>query len=641
MLFQVKRIGLFATHPTIFFMIATLFSASLKSATFEVSNADELIESLSLAESNTEDDTILVKGTILTINERIYLEKADLYKIHITGSDNSSGFIINSDYALVVQSTQATNSRTVRISNLNVESTSGDGSLISSNAPVILEDIVAKDMLSLALSTYQYANITASRLHGTNIGIAFDAGGTAGLTKDIHISDSIFIDSVVVAALSGNGGQNVYIDNSDISYPSGTDTSWCVGKVRYGSAFRISNTTVSLCKNVLYAGNQVELSILGSRFRNISETAISGQLGREWRLESNLFKDTAKIMDQNRYRGLGITFINNTVINTDVVLNITSLNYSATVPITFSNNAFYNTQVTMKGPDDGSWNPLINGSTNYFNLPSNFQNSRDGLGDTKTLEDFGFIDFSASNYQLGEQSLLIDMGDADVEVLYQYDALGQTRQIGGSVDVGAYEFVSNRPTITSFSFTGEAKAAAPLTFFAETLEDISSLTLTVDFGGGFITFVEGIQFIFSSAGAYAVTLRVMDDQEVISSRTIIISVRDLNLSEKIENASEAGRQEVINSPSTYGLALASEIPIAREEQIGACLASPSSCGISIPNADVDGNGTQDALTDGLLILRYSFGLTGDSLISGAVADDATRKTAEEIEAYLATLKPSL
>ena len=96
---------------------------------------------------------------------------------------------------------------------------------------------------------------------------------------------------------------------------------------------------------------------------------------------------------------------------------------------------------------------------------------------------------------------------------------------------------------------------------------------------------------------------------------------------------------MISSPSAYDLALASEIPVAREEQVAACLASPSSCGISIPNADIDGNGTQDALTDGLLILRYSFGLTGDSLISGVVAEDATRTTAEEIEAYLETLMP--
>jgi len=58
-------------------------------------------------------------------------------------------------------------------------------------------------------------------------------------------------------------------------------------------------------------------------------------------------------------------------------------------------------------------------------------------------------------------------------------------------------------------------------------------------------------------------------------------------------------------------------------------------------ADIDGNGEIDALTDGLLTLRYLFGLQGDTLINGVVASDATRKTAEEIEAHLETLMPSL
>ena len=58
-------------------------------------------------------------------------------------------------------------------------------------------------------------------------------------------------------------------------------------------------------------------------------------------------------------------------------------------------------------------------------------------------------------------------------------------------------------------------------------------------------------------------------------------------------------------------------------------------------ADIDGNGEIDALTDGLLTLRYLFGLQGDTLINGVVAGDATRKTAEEIEAHLETLMPEL
>ena len=58
-------------------------------------------------------------------------------------------------------------------------------------------------------------------------------------------------------------------------------------------------------------------------------------------------------------------------------------------------------------------------------------------------------------------------------------------------------------------------------------------------------------------------------------------------------------------------------------------------------ADIDGNGTIDALTDGLLTLRYLFGLEGDTLIAGVVASDATRTTAVDIEAHLKTLMPAL
>ena len=58
-----------------------------------------------------------------------------------------------------------------------------------------------------------------------------------------------------------------------------------------------------------------------------------------------------------------------------------------------------------------------------------------------------------------------------------------------------------------------------------------------------------------------------------------------------------------------------------------------------PLLDIDGNGTADALTDGLLIVRYLFGLRDSALIAGAVDPLATRSTAAAIEAYLLTLLP--
>ena len=50
--------------------------------------------------------------------------------------------------------------------------------------------------------------------------------------------------------------------------------------------------------------------------------------------------------------------------------------------------------------------------------------------------------------------------------------------------------------------------------------------------------------------------------------------------------------------------------------------------------DIDGDGEADALTDGLLLIRYLFGFSGDALISGAVSENAERASAEQIEAYI-------
>jgi hypothetical protein len=55
--------------------------------------------------------------------------------------------------------------------------------------------------------------------------------------------------------------------------------------------------------------------------------------------------------------------------------------------------------------------------------------------------------------------------------------------------------------------------------------------------------------------------------------------------------------------------------------------------------DVDGNGAQDALTDGVLILRALFGFQGDTLIDGAVGAGATRTTADAISAFISLALP--
>jgi hypothetical protein len=57
--------------------------------------------------------------------------------------------------------------------------------------------------------------------------------------------------------------------------------------------------------------------------------------------------------------------------------------------------------------------------------------------------------------------------------------------------------------------------------------------------------------------------------------------------------------------------------------------------------DVDGNGTPDALTDGILILRYLFAPTGSWTYSDAVGVGATRTSRDQLRAFLDQFNPSM
>ena len=58
-----------------------------------------------------------------------------------------------------------------------------------------------------------------------------------------------------------------------------------------------------------------------------------------------------------------------------------------------------------------------------------------------------------------------------------------------------------------------------------------------------------------------------------------------------------------------------------------------------PYFDVDQNGQMDALTDGLLIIRFLFGLTDESLISNVISQEAQRLSSSDIIQYLKELSP--
>lgn len=57
--------------------------------------------------------------------------------------------------------------------------------------------------------------------------------------------------------------------------------------------------------------------------------------------------------------------------------------------------------------------------------------------------------------------------------------------------------------------------------------------------------------------------------------------------------------------------------------------------------DIDGDGEVNALTDGLLLLRYLFGLRESNLIDGVVSETATRHTEAEIMQHIESHMPSM
>jgi uncharacterized secreted protein with C-terminal beta-propeller domain len=55
--------------------------------------------------------------------------------------------------------------------------------------------------------------------------------------------------------------------------------------------------------------------------------------------------------------------------------------------------------------------------------------------------------------------------------------------------------------------------------------------------------------------------------------------------------------------------------------------------------DIDDDGNLDALTDGLLLLRYLFDMSGDALINAAVSEEASRTSSLAVAQYMASYMP--
>lgn len=82
------------------------------------------------------------------------------------------------------------------------------------------------------------------------------------------------------------------------------------------------------------------------------------------------------------------------------------------------------------------------------------------------------------------------------------------------------------------------------------------------------------------------------------------------------------------------------------DQRGVARAQGAACDIgsyeyNCTDLDIDDNARCDALTDGLLAVRYLFGLTGDGLIIHAIGAGAMRADSDAVTAYLSGIRAKL
>lgn len=77
------------------------------------------------------------------------------------------------------------------------------------------------------------------------------------------------------------------------------------------------------------------------------------------------------------------------------------------------------------------------------------------------------------------------------------------------------------------------------------------------------------------------------------------------------------------------------------DKLGLNTSQPYTVNVLGVSLDVDGNGTADPLTDGILILRYLFGFTGATLTQSALGAGAVRTDAAAIISYLNSARTTM
>lgn len=247
-------------------------------------------------------------------------------------------------------------------------------------------------------------------------------------------------------------------------------------------------------------------------------------------------------------------------------------------------------------------------------------------------------------------------------------ALGSSEDF---LDAGFRSLVAPAPTVTAISpASGRTSGGTPVTITGTNFECVTGVTI----GGAAATGVSMISATSISAttpagSAGTAEVRITTEGGTSGSNTLYSYVPPPTVTSiaPASGPSGGGTPVTITGSNftgvasvTIGGAAATGIDVLNATTITATtppgVAGAQSVVVTTPGGpgtgttkftyivhmlDIDGNGHCDALTDGLLVIRSLFGLSGTALIDGAVGPLAARDTPEAMASYLATIGPAL
>jgi len=303
-----------------------------------------------------------------------------------------------------------------------------------------------------------------------------------------------------------------------------------------------------------------------------------------------------------------------------------------------------NSDIVMSNYDSNNVSVLLGVGNGTFEPATNFNVRNDPQSvAVADLDADGDIDIVTGNKRGSTVSVLLGAGDGTFASDIRFDLM---RMSGPEfIAVGEFNNYGGLDLVTANRFgddVGVLLTAATVEFSQATYQvnedgSFTSVDITIDRSGD-ISGTSTVQVQLSDGTATGGTPpeAVDFDNRTIAlefapeqtSAIIAIPINDDNIAEDTENLTlTLANLSIGTQTGDRGIAT---LEIIDNDNF-----------VNPVNLDIDGNGQTDALTDGILAIRYLFGARNNALIQNAIAPDATRTTASEITAYLDTARDTM